>query len=50
MAKKYKKPELFKLPTTNDKVEKFINYIMYQGKKITARKIFNDTMEEIKAN
>jgi small subunit ribosomal protein S7 len=23
---------------------------MYQGKKITARKIFNDTMEEIKAN
>ncbi len=28
--------------------EKFINYIMKDGKKTVARKIFSDTMEEIK--
>jgi hypothetical protein len=28
MAKKYKKPPMFRLPTTNEKIEKFINYLM----------------------
>lgn len=48
MAKKFKAPVAFTLPSTSDKVEKFINYIMLDGKKITARKIFRDTLEEIK--
>lgn len=47
---KYKQPVAFKLPSTNDKIEKFINYIMLDGKKITARKIFQDTLNEIKKN
>lgn len=50
MAKKFKKAGLFTLPSTDDKVEKFINYIMLDGKKNIARKIFGDTMEEIKKN
>jgi small subunit ribosomal protein S7 len=50
MAKKYKKPVAFSLPSTTDKVEKFINFIMKDGKKNVARKIFFDCMEEIKKN
>lgn len=50
MAKKFKAPVAFKLPSTNEKIEKFINYIMLDGKKITARKIFNETLAEIKRN
>ena len=50
MAKKFKKPVAFTLPSTNDKIEKFINFIMLDGKKITARKIFKDTLAEIKRN
>jgi small subunit ribosomal protein S7 len=50
MAKKFKRAKLFSLPTTNEKVEKFINYIMYDWKKSIAREIFQDTLEEIKAN
>lgn len=50
MAKKFKAPVAFKLPSTNDKIEKFINYIMLDGKKTIARKIFNDTLAEIKKN
>lgn len=50
MAKKYKKAEMFKLPSTNEKIEKFINFLMERGKKNIARKIFYDTMDEIKAN
>ena len=50
MAKKYKAPVAFKLPSTNDKIEKFINYIMLDGKKTIARKIFQDTLDEIKKN
>lgn len=47
---KYKKNELLVLPNSSEKVEKFINYIMLHGKKSVARKIFFDTMKEIKAN
>lgn len=50
MAKKFKKAVSFSLPSTSDKIEKFINFIMKDGKKNVARKVFNDTMEEIKAN
>jgi small subunit ribosomal protein S7 len=50
MAKKYKKPVAFSLPSTTDKIEKFINFIMKDGKKNVARKIFNDSMAEIKKN
>ena len=50
MWKSFKKKELFSLHSTNEKVEKFINYIMLHGKKNTARRIFNDTLDEIKAN
>jgi small subunit ribosomal protein S7 len=31
------------------KIEKFVNYLMKDGKKTTARKVFADTMDEIKA-
>ena len=50
MAKKFKAPVAFKLPSTNDKIEKFINYLMLDGKKTIARKIFQDTLDEIKKN
>ena len=50
MPRKFKKVDLFHLPSTNEKVEKFINFIMKAGKKNIARKIFNDTLEEIKAS
>lgn len=50
MAKKFKKPPFFQLPSTNEKMEKFINYIMLDGKKNIARKIFTDTLAEIKKN
>ena len=38
MAKKFKKPHAFHLPSTSDKVEKFINYLMLDGKKIQQEK------------
>ena len=50
MAKKFKKPQVFRLPSTTDKIEKFINYLMLDGKKNIARKIFQDTLDEIKKN
>lgn len=50
MAKKFKKSDLFSLPTTNEKIEKFVNYIMLDWKKSVAKKIFSDTLNEIKAN
>ncbi len=48
MAKKYKKPPMFSLPTTNERIEKFINYLMKDWKKNLARKIFYNMLEEIK--
>ena len=50
MAKKFKKAPMLVLPDSNEKIEKFINYIMKNGKKLLARKIFNMTLEEIKKN
>lgn len=45
-----KRNEVFTLPSTNEKIEKFINYIMLDGKKSLARKIFYSTLDEIKKN
>ncbi len=47
---KFKKAQMFSLPSTDDKTEKFINYIMQDGKKNIARTIFRKTLEEIKKN
>jgi len=35
---------------TNAKIEKIINYIMKDGKKSVARKIYSDMLKEIKSN
>ncbi len=48
MGKKIKRPPMFSLPTTNEKIEKFINYLMKDWKKSIARKIFYNMLEEIK--
>lgn len=45
----FKKPKSSALVFSDPKVEKFINYLMKDGKKTTARKVFNDTMNEIRA-
>lgn len=48
MPRKYSRVDLFHIPSTNERIEKFINFIMKDGKKNIARKIFTDTLEEIK--
>lgn len=47
MPRKYKRVDLFHIPSTNERIEKFINFIMKSGKKNIARKIFNNTLTEI---
>jgi len=47
---KIKRPPMFSLYSTNEKIEKFINYIMKDWKKSIARKIFYKMLDEIKAN
>lgn len=37
------------MPRADEQVEKFINYIMKNGKKTVARKIYNDVVKEIRA-
>lgn len=44
----FKKPKSGALVLADAKTEKFINYLMKSGKKTVARKIFSDTMNEIK--
>ena len=48
MPRKYTRVDLFHIPSTNDRIEKFINFLMKDGKKNIARKIFDGTLEEIK--
>ena len=48
--KKFKRPWLFGLPSTNSKIEKFVNYLMLDWKKSKARKIFFDALGEVKKN
>jgi small subunit ribosomal protein S7 len=50
MAKKYKKAPMLVLPDSNERIEKFVNYIMKNGKKLLAKKIFNMTLKEIEKN
>jgi small subunit ribosomal protein S7 len=50
MSKKFKKVDLFHLPSTNSKVEKFINFIMKDGKKTVAKRLFSLAMDEIKSS
>lgn len=50
MPTSYKKADLFHLPSTTPRVEKFINMIMVSGKKNIAREIFTTTLKEIGAN
>ncbi len=45
----FKKPKSWALVLADHKIEKFVNYLMKDGKKTTARKVFADTMDEIKA-
>ena len=45
----FKKPKSSALVFSDAKVEKFINYLMKDGKKTTARRVFNDTMNEIRS-
>jgi small subunit ribosomal protein S7 len=37
-------------PKTNPKIDKIVNFIMKDGKKSVARRIYNDTLKEIKLN
>lgn len=50
MAADFKKAENMIIPNYDQKMERFINYIMKDGKKTVARRIFADTLEEIKLN
>lgn len=50
MAKKVKKVGRAVLPSSSDKLDKIINYIMRDGKKSVAKKIYSDMLWEIKAN
>jgi len=50
MAKKFKKPVKNIHPHAKPQIEKIINYIMQDGKKSVARKIFKNTLNEIKLN
>lgn len=50
MAKKFKQPVSSNIPGADPKQEKFINYIMKDGKKNTAKNIFKNAMAEIRAN
>ncbi len=47
---KIKRKELLVLPDSNEKIEKFINFLMKDWKKLLAKKIFKQTMDEIKKN
>ena len=50
MANKFKKVKKIILPREDEQVEKFINYVMKDGKKSVARRVFSDTMKEIRDN
>lgn len=46
----FKKTNMFRLPSTTERIEKFINFLLMDGKKNIARRIFENTLEEIKKN
>ena len=50
MAKKVKNVSKAVLPSSSEKLDKIINYIMKDGKKSIAKKIYQDMLWEIKSN
>jgi len=50
MSKKIKKKNILVLPDSTEKIEKFINFLMKDWKKLLAKKIFRQTLDEIKKN
>ena len=50
MASNFKKATRVLGPNANVKIEKFINYIMKDGKRSVAKQIYADTLREIKLN
>ncbi len=50
MVKNLKKVNRAVLPSSSEKLDKIINYIMRDGKKSVAKKIYNDMLWEIKTN
>jgi|GEM_PF-1982730 pentatricopeptide repeat protein len=38
------------LPSSNEKLDKIINYLMKNGKKSVAKKIYNDMLKDIKSS
>lgn len=50
MATKLKKVNKTVLPSSSEKLDKIINYIMRDGKKSVAKKIYSDMLGEIKSN
>ena len=50
MAKKIKNVNRAVLPSSSEKLDKIINYIMRDGKKSVARKIYSDMLGEVKSN
>ncbi len=50
MATKVKNVNRAVLPSSSDKLDKIINYLMRDGKKSVAKKIYSDMLTEIKSN
>jgi small subunit ribosomal protein S7 len=50
MAIKLNKKARTVLPSSSDKLDKIINYLMKDGKKSVAKKIYNDMLKEVKSN
>jgi len=48
MSKSFKKAQRVLWPTDNVRIEKVINYIMKDGKRSVAKKIYSDMLNEIK--
>lgn len=50
MAAKWDKRAKATLPSSTEKLDKIINYLMRDGKKSVAKKIYNDMLKEIKSS
>lgn len=50
MATKLNKKAKTVLPSSSDKLDKIINYLMKDGKKSVAKKIYNDMLKEVKSS
>jgi small subunit ribosomal protein S7 len=50
MATKLNKKARTVSPSSSDKLDKIINYLMKDGKKSVAKRIYNDMLKEVKSN